>query len=230
MRHPEAIRLVKAFIDLSMAGGSAADVAPIAKLLGDVSVDYTAISPKPDLTIEEEKKAAPAAAKPAAAKPAAEKPAAPAAPAKPAAPTAPAAAKPAAPAAAAAAPAPAKPAVDEAKVKAEAEAAAKLKAEAEAKAKADAAAKAQAEAEAKAKADAEAKTKADAEAKAAKQAKLEAEEEQIRKKMEGVRKAQAAERQKAIKAGEFFVLPKADKMSQTDKMLYRADRIHKRIK
>jgi acetyl-CoA decarbonylase/synthase complex subunit delta len=33
MRHPEAIRLVKAFIDIAMDGGSAADIAPIAKRL-----------------------------------------------------------------------------------------------------------------------------------------------------------------------------------------------------
>jgi acetyl-CoA decarbonylase/synthase complex subunit delta len=36
MRHPEAIRLVKAFIDLAMDGGSAADIAPIAKRLEGV--------------------------------------------------------------------------------------------------------------------------------------------------------------------------------------------------
>jgi acetyl-CoA decarbonylase/synthase complex subunit delta len=36
MRHPEAIRMVKAFIDLLMDGGSAADMAPIAKTLEGV--------------------------------------------------------------------------------------------------------------------------------------------------------------------------------------------------
>ncbi len=55
MRHPEAIRLVKAFIDLAMDGGSAADVAPIAKRLEDVNVDLAALAPAPDLTIEDEK-------------------------------------------------------------------------------------------------------------------------------------------------------------------------------
>jgi acetyl-CoA decarbonylase/synthase complex subunit delta len=45
-----------------MDGGSAADVAPIAKRLDDVeSIDLAALAPAPDLTIEEEKKAAPAA-------------------------------------------------------------------------------------------------------------------------------------------------------------------------
>ena len=140
MRHPESIRLVKAFIDIAMDGGSAADIAPIAKRLEGVSVDLAALAPAPDLTIEEEKKGAPAkaaAAPKAAAKPAAAKPAA-----------APAAAKKAEPAPTAAASA--APAADP-------EAAAKAKAEAEAKAKADAAAKAEADAKAKAEADAKAK-------------------------------------------------------------------------
>ena len=80
MRHPEAIRLAKAYIDLLMDGGSAAEVAPIAKRLAAADVDLAALAPKPDLTIEEEKKAAPAkkaAPKKAAPKapPAAEKPA-----------------------------------------------------------------------------------------------------------------------------------------------------------
>jgi acetyl-CoA decarbonylase/synthase complex subunit delta len=83
MRHPEAIRLVKAFIDIAMDGGSAADIAPIAKRLEGVSVDLAALAPEPDLTIEEAKKAAKPAAK--AAPKAAAKPAAPAAaPAEPA--------------------------------------------------------------------------------------------------------------------------------------------------
>jgi acetyl-CoA decarbonylase/synthase complex subunit delta len=36
MRHPEAIRMAKAYIDLLMDGGSAAEVAPIAKTLEGV--------------------------------------------------------------------------------------------------------------------------------------------------------------------------------------------------
>ena len=51
MRHPEAIRLVKAFIDIAMDGGSAADIAPIAKRLEGVSVDLAALAPEVDLTI-----------------------------------------------------------------------------------------------------------------------------------------------------------------------------------
>ena len=113
----------------------------------------------------------------------------------------------------------------DAEAKARAEADAQAKVEAEAKAKADAEAKAKAEAEAKAKAEAEEKVKAEAEQKA----KTDAEEQKLRKKMASVREKLAKERAKAIKAGEFYVLPKADKMSKTDKMLYTADRIHKRV-
>ncbi len=82
MRHPEAIKLAKAFIDLLSDGGSAADVAPIAKRLDDVDIDFASLAPAVDLTIEEEAKAAPAKkaaapaaeAKPAAAAPKAEAP------------------------------------------------------------------------------------------------------------------------------------------------------------
>ncbi len=180
MRHPESIKLVKAFIDLSYAGGSAKDIGPVTKQLDDVEIDFAALSPEPDLTIAEEEKKAPAkkaapekkeAPKPAAAAKTEANPA-PAAEAKPA-PAAEAKPEPAA-----AAPDPAA----EAKAKAEAEA--KAKADAEAKAKADAEAKAKAEADAKAKAEADAKAKDEAEKKALKDAaaKREAEEQAIRDK------------------------------------------------
>jgi acetyl-CoA decarbonylase/synthase, CODH/ACS complex subunit delta len=55
MRHPEAVRMVKSFIDLMADGGSAADVAGIKKLLAESKVDYAAMAPAPDLTIAEEK-------------------------------------------------------------------------------------------------------------------------------------------------------------------------------
>jgi acetyl-CoA decarbonylase/synthase complex subunit delta len=87
MRHPESARLVRAFIDLALSGGSAAEVAPVAKRLDDVDIDLTALAPEPDLTIEEEKKkaAAPAAkAAPAEAKAAPKPAAAAAAPKEPA--------------------------------------------------------------------------------------------------------------------------------------------------
>jgi acetyl-CoA decarbonylase/synthase complex subunit delta len=226
MRHPEAIRMVKSFIDLAADGGAATDVAAISKSLEAAAVDYAALSPAPDLTIEEEakkpepaKKAPPKAAEaPKEAAPAA-KPAAPAAPAPAAAPTP--------------APAPEAKVEEDAEAKAKAEAEAKAKAEVEAQAKAEAEARAKAEAEERAKAEAEAKAKVEAEAKAKaeaeEKARTDAAEEKLRKKMAEVRDKLAKERAKAIKAGEFYVLPMADKMSKTDKMLYNADRIHKRI-
>ncbi|KPJ75549.1 MAG: acetyl-CoA synthase [Deltaproteobacteria bacterium SG8_13] len=223
MRHPEAIRLVKSFIDLAAVGGAATDVAAISKSMAEPAIDFAAMAPAPDLTIEEEAKK-PEPAKKAPPK-AAEAPKE-AAPAKPAA----AAAAKAAPAAA---PAPEAKAEVDAEAKAKAEAEAKAKAEADAQAKAEAEAKAKADAEAKAKADAEAKAKADAEAKAKadaeQKARTEAEERQLNEKMAAVRDKLAKERKKAIKAGEFYTLPMADKMSKTDKMLYTVDRIHKRI-
>jgi acetyl-CoA decarbonylase/synthase complex subunit delta len=172
MRHPESIRLAKAFIELLYSGGSAADVGPIAKRLDDVNIDFASMTKTPDLTIEEEKKAAPAAKKAAPAAKAAPKPAAPA----------PKAAAPKAEAAPAAKAAPAVDPAAEAKAKAEAEAKAKLNAEA--KAKADAEAKVKAEADAKAKAEADAKAKLEAEKQAAKDAagKRDAEEQAIREK------------------------------------------------
>jgi acetyl-CoA decarbonylase/synthase, CODH/ACS complex subunit delta len=95
MRHPESIRLVKDFIKILADGGSAKETAPIAKKMADVKVDFAALAPALDLTIEEEKKKpAPAkAAAPAApaAKAEAAKPAAPKVEAKTAAPAAPAA-------------------------------------------------------------------------------------------------------------------------------------------
>ncbi len=62
MRHPEAIRMVKAFIDLAMDGGAAQDVAAIQKKLPAADIDYAALAPTPDLSIEtaKDKKAAPA--------------------------------------------------------------------------------------------------------------------------------------------------------------------------
>jgi len=177
MRHPESIKLAKAFIELVYAGGSAMDIGPITKQLDDVEIDFAAMSPEPDLTIAEEEKKAPAK-KAAPAKKEAPKPAA-AAPkteAKPAPKAEPA--PEAKPEPAAAAPDP------EADAKAKAEAEAKAKADAEARAKADADAKAKAEADAKAKAEADEKAKIEADKKALKDAaaKREAEEQTLRDK------------------------------------------------
>lgn len=85
MRHPESIKLVKSFINFISDGGSAMDVAPITKRLDDVEIDFAGLAPAADLTMEEEKKGAPAKAaaapKEAAAAPVAAAPAAAPAPA-----------------------------------------------------------------------------------------------------------------------------------------------------
>ncbi|MGD9187866.1 MAG: acetyl-CoA decarbonylase/synthase complex subunit delta [Desulfobacteraceae bacterium] len=226
MRHPEAIRMTKAYIDLMMDGGSAADVAGITKQLGATEVDLAALAPEPDLTIEEEKKAAPVKKAPPK-KPAPEKAAPKAAPAAPK--PAPAAEAPAAAPAAEAAPAPA-PEPEAPKVDPAAEAAAKAKAEAEAKAKAEAEAKAKAEAEAKAKAEAEAKAKAEEEAKLkAEVEKREAEEEALRQKRMAEREALQAKRE--VEEGEEEIAKTAAEV-QTDpleKMMQLLDRIHRRV-
>ena len=133
MRHPEAIRMAKAFIDLVADGGSAADVAGITKQLDDVDIDYASLAPEPDLVVEEEKKAAAPAKKAAAKKAAPKKAAAKKAAAKKAAP------KKAAAKAEEPAPAEDPEAKAEAEAKAKAEADAQKAKEAEARAERDAA-------------------------------------------------------------------------------------------
>jgi acetyl-CoA decarbonylase/synthase complex subunit delta len=232
MRHPESVRLVKAFIDLGIDGGSAKDVAAIAKKLPAADVDLAALAPAPDLTIEEEKKAAPAKkAAPKAAEAPKEAPKAAEAP-KPEA--APAAAAPAPAAAEAAAPAvdPAVQAKLEAEAKAKAEAEAKAKLEAEAKAKADAEAKAKADAEAKAKAEAEAKAKAEEEARKAALAKREAEEGAIRQKRakereERLKKLAEERAQKAAAAAE--MTPADIQKSDLDKLVEKIQWVNGRL-
>jgi len=226
MRHPEAIRLTQAFIDLGLDGGSALDVAPISKQLDDINIDYASLAPEPDLTIEgeEPKKAPPKKEAP----PKAEKKAA---PAKKPPKEVPAKKKEVDPAEEAKAKA-----VAEAKAKADAEAKAKTeedakaKAEEDVKAKAAAEAKAKAEAEAKAKAGAEAKAKAEADAKAKAEAearaKKAAEEEAIREKRAKEREALAG-KHKAV-AGEVSMTPATQQRSKLDKMLESLSRIHKR--
>lgn len=226
MRHPEAIRLTRAFIDLALDGGSAADVAPISKQLDDIDIDFASLAPEPDLTIEgeEPKKAAPAKKEP----PKAEKKAAPKK-------------KPAEKAA------PKKEEVkevdkaeEEAKAKADAEA--KAKAEAEAKAKAEEDAKTKAEAEAKAKAEAEAKAKADAEDKAKAEAQAKAETEakaaadaraKSEAEEEAVREQRAKEREERLAKKEAApekvpMTAAKEQKSKANKMLGRLKRIHKR--
>jgi acetyl-CoA decarbonylase/synthase complex subunit delta len=224
MRHPEAIKLTKSFIDLALNGGSAADVAPINKQFDDVDIDLASLAPEPDLTIEgeEPKKAPPKKAPPKKAPPKAEKKAEPKKkPPKKAPPEkkvdkAEEEAK-----AKAEAEAKAK-AEEEAKAKAEEEA--KAKAEADAKAKAEKEAKAKAEADAKAKAEADAKAKAEADARAEKEAEEEAvREERAKERDERMAKQKAAPTKKAVS-----MTPAEVQKSKLDIILENLNRLHKR--
>jgi acetyl-CoA decarbonylase/synthase, CODH/ACS complex subunit delta len=181
LRHPESARLVRAFIDRMVSGGSITDVKGISKKLELEEADLAALAPEPVLSIEKEEAAPPPKAK--------EKPAPPKAEEKQM--DAPKAAekvveiKPEVKVKAKEEPAPQEKAEDAAKAKADAEAEEKRKAEAEAQAKADAESRAKAEAEARATAEAEAKKKAEAEAKVKEKDDLEA-----------LRKKRAAEKAK----------------------------------
>ncbi len=226
LRHPETVRLTKAFIELMINGGSAADVEGISKNLGTTDVDLIALAPEPDLTVEEEK---------AEAKPAPKKAAAPKKEEKPAAAAAPAALR-EEPKKAEARPEPAKP-EDEAKKKAEEEAKAKAKAEAEAGKKAEEEAKAKAEAQAAKKAEEEAKAKAEAEAR------KKAEDEEARKKAKEkereelleLRRKRAEEREKhaaahGAEAGEDVPKTAAgEQLDLVDRLTRNIDRIHRRV-
>jgi acetyl-CoA decarbonylase/synthase complex subunit delta len=192
MRHPESIRMVKAFIDLAMDGGIAADMAPIAKRLDDVSVDLAALAPEPDLTIEEEKKAAPAKKAAAAPRPPPSRP-----PNRLASPKPPHQSRCQKGGTCSREHPGSRPAEAEAKAKAEAEAKAKRmprpKPRQMPKAKADAEAKAKAEAEAKAKAEAEAKAKADPKPRLQEAAEEKPPREALRQKRAAEREKLAAE-------------------------------------
>ena len=229
MRHPESIRLVKAYIDLVYEGGMATDVAPIQKQLDDVDIDLLALSPEPDLTIKEEKAKKPAPAKKAAAPEPAKKAVPEAKKAAPAEPAQKAEPEPAPAAAPAVEAAPKAAVAEDDKIKAEAAAAAK--AEAEAKAKADAEAKAKADEAARIEAEEAAKRKAEvqAQAQAAEQkAKIEAELDDVRQKRAAERDKLAASRASAAEE-EVSKTPAAVQKSMTDKMVESLDWIHKRI-
>lgn len=180
LRHPETVRMVRAFIDRMVKGGSLADVSGVSKKLKLEEADLAAIAPEPVLTLGKEEAAPAAKPKEKAAPPKAEE--------KPkVAPKAEKVVELKPEAKAKAEPAP-KAKEDEA-AKARAEEDAKRKAEEEAKAKAEAEAKAKAEAEARAKAEAEAKAKAEAEAKA--KAEQDAKEKE-KADLEALRKKRAA--------------------------------------
>ena len=216
MRHPEAVRMVREFIKALADGGSLQKVAGVAKRLPQASIDFAAMAPAADLTIEEEKKAAAPAAKKAAA-PVAAAPAVAAAPKAEAKPAAAAAPKAEAPAAAA-------PVVDEAKVKAEAEAKAKL--EAEAKAKADAEAKAKAQADAAAKAAADAKAKAEEEKKAAADAKAAREAEEAAIRAQRASSHAAVEEAAPVASGSMTAA--TVQKNQIEKIVDNLNRLHRR--
>ncbi len=202
MRHPEAVRLVKSYIELICKGGPATAVAPVAKKLPAAEIDLLALSPAPNLTIAEEKEKKPAAAPPPKAA-AAPKPEAKPAPAPPKAEAAPAA-----------------PAVDEAALKAKAEAEAKAKAEAATRAQADTAARAKAEADAKARAEADAKAKAEAEAKAKAQAeaqRLAEEKAKIEADLDKIRQQRAKEREERAAAAPAVAHAKIEKKAAAPK-------------
>ena len=234
LRHPETVRLTRAFIDLMLNGGTAAEVPGIQKRLEAKEVDILSVSPEPNLDFGAEEAAPKAEAPKPEKKAAAEKPAkkeekpAP----KPKEEKKPAEVKP-------------EPKVEakekaksEEEAKAEAEAEAKAKAEAEAKAKEEAEAKAKAEAEAKAKAEEEAKAKAEAEAKTKAEAEAKAKEESKAKETEdlkALRYQRALEKEKheaEKKAAEEAEIPKtAAKQQHTlvEKLTLNLARIHKRV-
>ncbi|MBW1649602.1 MAG: acetyl-CoA decarbonylase/synthase complex subunit delta [Deltaproteobacteria bacterium] len=212
MRHPEAITLVKSFINLAMTGGNAQEVSGITKKCDDVDIDYISLSPALDLTIEEDKKAAPKAVAPA------KKVAPAAAPKKEgvkAATEAVAPAKKVAPAAA-----PKKEgvkAVAAEKIDTEAKIEAKLKAEAEAKANA------KAKAEAKLKAEAKAKAQEETDARA----KRDQEDNELRLK-------RAEEKEKSVqkvekKTGKVSMTPASIQLDQNGKILDKLNRLHRKI-
>jgi acetyl-CoA decarbonylase/synthase complex subunit delta len=229
LRHPETVRLTKAFIQLMINGGSAADVDGISKNLESRDVDLVSLAPEPDLTVEAEKAEAKTAPKKAEAPKKEEKAAPAAAPAAPKEEPKKAEAKPEPPKEEAPKP------EDEAKKKAEEEA--KAKAEAEAKKKAEEEAKAKAEAEAAKKAEEEAKAKAEAEAK------KKAEEEEARKKAKEkereelleLRRKRAEEREKHAAAhgaeagGEVPKTAAEEQLDLVDRLTRNIDRIHRRV-
>ncbi len=221
LRHPETVRLTRAFIDLMINGGMASDVQEISKRLDAQEADLISLSPEPNLDFGEPE----AAPKPKAAKPEKKD--------KPAVGPKKTEEKPA--------PKPEKKVVEmkpkaEAKPQAEDEAAVKAKAEAEAKAKAEAEAetKAKVDAEAKANAEEEARAKAvaDAKAKAKEEAKAKTKEKE---ELQALRYKRALEREKheaEMAAAEGEEIPKtaAEKqLSLVETLTRNLGRIHKRI-
>jgi acetyl-CoA decarbonylase/synthase complex subunit delta len=184
LRHPETVRLIRSFVDLLVAGGSAAEVQPIAKRLAAQEPDLAGLAPEPNL----EFKAAALAPKEEAPKPKKKK----AAPKRE--PKAPPAEE-------------AKKKVVELKPKDEAQ----VQEATEAKAVADQAVTAEAEAEAQRMAEEEARRKSEEQARAEAAAKAEAEAEAQRKaedetRRKGEEQARAEEAAKAKEKDELLAL------------------------
>jgi acetyl-CoA decarbonylase/synthase complex subunit delta len=242
LRHPESVRLTRSFIELMVNGGMATDVDEISKRLELKEADLISLSPKPDLTIPEEKapvkeKVAKPEKKEAALKPEKkeEKPKAAPKPEEKVVELRPKAEEKLKVEAEekAKAEAEAKPRAEE-EAKARAEAEAKVKAEAEEKAKAEAQAKAKAEAEAKVRVEAAEKAKAEAEAEA--KAKTEAEDKAKEKEdLQALRYKRALEREKleaertALEGEEIPKTPAAQQKTMVEKLIDNIDRIHRRI-
>ena len=225
LRHPESVRLTKAYIDLMINGGAASEVGEASKLLDMQDADLLAISPEPNLDFgkaeakaekkpakptKKEPKAAPEPEKKAPEKKAEEKPAPKPEPKEKVVDLKPKEA----------------PKVKEEEAKAEAEA--RAKAEAEARAKAEAEARAKAEAEAKVKAEAEAKAKAEAEARAKAEAEAKAKEEQD---LQALRRKRSQEKEQQARAPKEKAAPEAPKRGEfdlVDRLVMGLERWHKR--
>ena len=231
LRHPESVRLTRAFIDLMINGGMASDVQEVSKRLELQEADLTALSPEPVLDFGDEKPPKEKPAEPkekAAAKPAKKekKAAVPPEPKKkPEKVVKPKEAE------AKAEEEPKKKAEEEEEAKkAKAEAEAKAKAEAEAKTKAEAEAKKKAEEEAERKAEEEAKKKAEVEAKAKSEAK-----EKEKEELQALRYERAKEREKlgaerkALEGEEVAKTAAAQQKTMVEKLMENIDRIHRRI-
>jgi acetyl-CoA decarbonylase/synthase complex subunit delta len=233
LRHPESLRLVRAFIDRMVKGGAATDVKPVAKKLPLKEADLISISPQPQTAVgKEEAPAKEKAAKAAAAPKKEEKPKAPAKPAEKVVELKPKAEE-----------AKAEPdakAEAEARAKAEAEARAKkeaedkVKAEAQAKVKAEADAKAQAEAEARKKVEAAAKEKDELQALREKRAKEKA-AAQDKDQLQALEEKRAEEKEAAAAERKAKEEDKAAKRlakepeTLVDRLVKNLDRIHRRV-
>lgn len=227
LRHPESVRLVRAFIDKLAEGGSIDDISGIHKLLDAAEIDYAALSPKPDLTIAEEKKEAVRKAASAAGKVVPGE----AVPKEAPGATAPKAAgvkkKPAAPAVdiSRAAPGRVVKAGAEAETAVRDEAAIKARAEAEAAARVEAATKARAEAEAKVRAEAEAREKAE---KAAGERQKSHEELRVLRAKRAQESQTVAKKRRETPEALIDASPAQEQKSELDKILGKLNRIHKR--